>query len=155
MHMMKLHLLLSCCFVLVVGAGLRDTAYAQTDLGVYDDALLSSWENWSWASVDFASTRVVHSGSTSIAVTAGPWTALSLRHVAFDTTGLGNVSFWINGGATGGQRLHVTATLNDSGQPSGIDIPALTANTWQQVTIPLTSLGAAGVTSFTGFWVQE
>lgn len=141
--------------MLAVGFGLRDTAYAQTELSVYDDALGSSWENWSWASVDFASTAVVHSGSTSIAVNAGPWTALSLRHVAFDTTGFGNVTFWINGGPSGGQRLHVTATLNDSGQSFGVDIPALAAGTWQQISIPLASLGAADVTSFTGFWVQE
>jgi alpha-N-arabinofuranosidase len=153
--MIRRHLSLSCCFVLAAGFGLRDTAFAQNELSVYDDALLSAWENWSWAGVNFASTAVVHSGSTSIAVDAAPWTALSLRHVAFDTTGFGNVTFWIHGGPAGGQRLHVTATLNDSGQSFGVDIPALTANMWQQVSIPLASLGAADVTNFTGFWVQE
>ena len=152
--MTRLRLLLSCYFVVALGAG-RDTAHAANDLSVYDDGLGSLWENWSWASVDFASTAVVHSGATSIAVNAGPFTALWLRHVAFDNTDYGNVSFWINGGPVGGQRLHVAATLADVGQSAGFDIPALAANTWQQVTIPLSALGAVAATSFTGFWIQE
>lgn len=146
---------LSCLVVVLVGYGLRDAARAQDDIPVYDDALANPWENWSWAAADFASTAVVHSGTTAIAVTASPWSALSLRHVPFDTTDYGNVTFWINGGPVGGQRLHVTATLGDAGQPIGVDLPALAANTWQQVAIPLVALGAAGAANFTGFWIQE
>lgn len=153
--MTRLRLLLSCFLVVAVGPALRDTAHAANDLPVYGDGLGTAWENWSWASVDFASTAVVHSGATSIAVTAGPFTALWLRHSAFDTTDYGNVSFWINGGPVGGQRLRVAATLADAGQSFGFDIPALAANTWQQVTIPLSMLGAVASTTFTGFWIQE
>jgi hypothetical protein len=142
--------------VVAVGVGLRDAAHAaNNDLPVFGDGLGSLWENWSWASVDFASTAVVHSGTTSIAVTAGPFTAMWLRHVAFDTTDYGNVSFWINGGPVGGQRLRVAATLADSGQSVGFDIPPLAPNAWQQVTIPLSALGAVAATNFTGFWIQE
>jgi alpha-N-arabinofuranosidase len=153
--MTRLRLLLSCYFVVAIGVGLRDTAHAANDLSVYGDGLGTLWENWSWASVDFASNAVVHSGTTSIAVNAGPFTALWLRHVAFDNTDYGNVSFWINGGPVGGQRLHVAATLADAGQSVGFDIPLLAPNTWQQVTIPLSALGAVGATTFTGFWIQE
>src|SRR5690242_4931442 len=153
--MTRLRVLLSCYFVVAVGAGLRDMAYAANDLSVYGDGLGNAWENWSWASVDFASTAVVHSGTTSVAVTAAPFTALWFRHVAFDDTDYGNVSFWINGGPVGGQRLHVAATLADAGQSVGFDIPPLTANTWQQVTIPLSALGAVAATNFSGFWIQE
>jgi hypothetical protein len=141
--------------MLVVAAGSRDIAHAAADLPAYSDSLENSWENWSWASTEFASTAVVHSGSNAIAVTASPFSALWLRHSPFDTTGFGNVTFWINGGATGGQRLHVAATLGDAGQSSGVDLPALPANTWQQFSLPLASLGAADVANFTGFWVQE
>jgi len=150
-----LRLPLSCLLALTAALGLRDIAHAQTDLPVYDDALWSPWENWSWATVDFSSTAVVHSGSTAIAVTASPWSALSLRHAPFDSTGYGNVTFWINGGPTGGQKLHVAATLGDAGQPGGVDLPALAPNTWQQVTVPLAALGADSVGTFTGFWIQE
>ena len=153
--MTRLRLLLSCYFVVALGTGLRDVAHAANDLPVYADGLGSAWENWSWASVDFASTTAVHSGTTSIAVTAAPFTALWLRHVAFDDTDYGNVSFWINGGPVGGQRLHVAATLADAGQSVGFDIPPLAPSTWQQVTIPLSALGAVAATNFTGFWIQE
>jgi hypothetical protein len=135
--------------------GLRDAAHADDAITVYDDALASPWENWSWASVDFGSTAMAHSGAESIAVTASPWSALSLRHAPFDSTDYGNVTFWINGGPVGGQRLHVAATLGDSGQSIGVDLPALAATSWQQVSIPLASLGAANVSNFTGFWIQE
>jgi alpha-L-arabinofuranosidase len=136
-------------------SGLRDAAGASNDIAVYDDALGSSWENWSWASVDLTSTAVVRSGTTSIAVTASAWSALSLRHVPFDSTPFGNLTFWINGGQVGGQRLRVFATLGDAGQQFGVDIPALAPATWQQVSIPLGSLGAANTANFTGFWIQE
>jgi hypothetical protein len=146
---------LSCLILVFAGHGLRDAARAQDGISVYGDVLESPWENWSWASVDLASTAAAHSGTTSIAVTASPWSALSLRHVPFDTTDYGNVMFWINGGPVGGQRLHVTATLGDSGQAAGFDLPVLAAATWQQVSIPLKLLGAANVANFTGFWIQE
>jgi alpha-L-arabinofuranosidase len=150
-----MRLLLSCCFVVAIGSGLQDTARAANELSVYDDGLRNTWENWSWASVDFASTGVVHSGTTSIAVNAAGWSALWFRHAAFDTTDYGTVSFWINGGPTGGQRLRVFATLADAGQAIGFDIPPLAPGTWQQVTVPLSTLGAVAATNFTGFWLQE
>jgi hypothetical protein len=130
-------------------------AHAANDLSVYDDGLRSAWENWSWAAVDFASTAVVHSGTTAIAVTPDAWTAMWLRHAAFDTTDYGNVSFWINGGPVGGQRLRVAATLSDAGMSIGFDIPPLAPSTWQQITIPLAALGAVAAPNFTGFWIQE
>jgi alpha-N-arabinofuranosidase len=153
--MTRLRLLLPCCFVLAAGSGLRDTAYAADDLSVYDDGLRNSWENWSWASVDFASSAATHSGAAAIAVNADAWTAVWFRHAPFDTTDYGNVSFWINGGPVGGQRLRVVATLADAGQPFGFDIPALAPGTWQQITVPLSALGAVAVANFTGFWIQE
>lgn len=153
--MRRLLLPVSCLVLVVAGSGSRDAAGASNDIAVYDDALGSAWENWSWASVDLASTTLVHGGTTAIAVTASPWSALSLRHVPFDTTDYGNVTFWINGGPVGGQRLHVVATLGDAGQSIGVDLPALAAGTWQQVSIPLGSLGAAGAPNFTGLWIQE
>ena len=141
-----MRLFLATCFVLAIGSGLQDTAHAANDLPVYGDGLVGGWENWSWASVDFGSTAVTHSGTTAVAVNANPFTALWFRHAPFDTTDYGNVTFWINGGPVGGQRLHVAATLADAGQSVGFDIPALAPGVWQQVTIPLNTLGAAAAT---------
>ncbi|ACB76398.1 alpha-L-arabinofuranosidase [Opitutus terrae] len=132
----------------------RASAHAQSDIPVYDDALGSGWQNWSWATVNLSSTTLVHGGSTAIAVDASPWSALSLRHDPLDTTGYGKLTFWINGGPTGGQTLRVSATLNDAGQPAVV-IGPLAVNTWQLIEIPLVSLGADDRTDFTGFWIQE
>ncbi len=140
-------------FAAIALAG-RSAASAQTDQVVYDDALGASWENWSWATVDLASTASVHGGATSIAVTASAWSALSLRHAPFDTTGYGKLAFWVNGGASGGQTVRISATVNDTAQP-GVAIGPLAANTWQYFEIPLVSLSADNNANFTGVWFQE
>ena len=135
--------------------GLCASARAQTDISIYSDAPLSGgWQDWSWAGHDLASTANVHSGTTSIAVTATGYSALSLQHDAFDTTGYGKLTFWINGGA-GGQTIMVKATLDHNGLDTNVAIGPLAANTWQQVSIPLASLAASGVANFTGVWFQE
>ena len=43
--------------------GLQSPAFAQTDFTIYDEALASGWQNWSWATVDTASTRLCQYGS--------------------------------------------------------------------------------------------
>jgi len=143
------------CFVLAALSLPFSSARAQTDLSIYADSLSSGWSSWSWATVNFASTAVVHTGSDSIAVSAGPWSALAVQHDPFDTTGYGNLTFWINGGANGGQKLRVFGTLNHNAVGSGVDVGPLAANTWQQITLPLASLAVDNNTTFTGFWIQE
>jgi hypothetical protein len=135
--------------------GLGASASAQSDLMIYSDALSAGWSSWSWATVDFASTAYAHSGSTSIAVAAPPWSALSVQHDAFDSTGYGNITFWINGGSIGGQTVRVFGTLDHNGLSSGVGVGPLQANTWQLVTVPLAALGADNKANFTGFWIQE
>ncbi|HVU17537.1 MAG TPA: alpha-L-arabinofuranosidase [Candidatus Didemnitutus sp.] len=148
----------ACLFRSVLFAltlGLCASASAQSDLTIYSDSLAAGWSSWSWATVDFASTAYAHTGSTSIAVSASPWSALSLQHDPFDSTGYGNVTFWINGGAVGGQTVRVFGTLDHNGLSSGVGVGPLAANTWQQVTVPLASLGADNKANFTGIWIQE
>ena len=135
-------------------AGASVSLKAQADQVIFDEALHPAWQNWSWASVDTTSTAAAHTGSTSIAVTPSAWSALSLRHDPFDTTGYGKIEFWINGGTTGLNTLFVVATLNDAGQP-GVAIGPIAANSWQKISVPLVSLGAENVPNFTGFWIQE
>jgi alpha-N-arabinofuranosidase len=142
--------LVALAFGLCASASLK----AQTDQLIFDEALATGWQSWSWAAVDTASTAAAHTGTTSIAVTPSAWSALSLRHDPFDTTGYGNVEFWINGGTNGVTTLFVVATLNDAGQP-GVAIGPIAANTWQHVSVPLAALGAENVPNFTGFWIQE
>src|SRR5690349_4007597 len=87
-------------------------APAQTNHSVYTDSLQNSWQNWSWGSVlDFNSAAIVHSGTKAISVTitnnyvTNTWGAIYLHHAAFSTTSYSNLTFWIHGGAGGGQQL--------------------------------------------------
>ena len=104
--------------------------------------------------MNLSNTTPVQSGTDSISVGAGPYQALYLHHDAFDSTLYTGLVFWINGGSTGGQLLQVQATLNGSAQ-TVVTLPALAANTWQQVTIPLSSLGVQSQPDLDGFWIQD
>jgi alpha-N-arabinofuranosidase len=129
-------------------------ARAQTDQAVYTDALANGWQNWSWATVNLSNTAPVQSGLDSISVSAAPYQALYLHQTAFDSTPYTSLIFWINGGSTGGQLLQVQATLNGAAQ-TVVTLPALAANTWQQVTIPLSSMGVQNQPDLDGFWIQD
>jgi alpha-L-arabinofuranosidase len=141
--------------LVVAGLLLAQTlpASAQVDQSIYTDSLLNGWQNWSWATVNLANHTPVRSGSSSISVASGPWQALSLHHDAFNTSSYTNLVFWINGGS-GGQRLQVFGTINGAAQAASVPLGPLTANTWQQIVIPLASIGIAATNS-DGFWIQE
>ena len=97
----------------LVWVGLAFPMAAQQNLAVYTDSLQSGWNDWSWGStINFGNTSPVHSGSDSTAITiTNGYAGLYLEHAAFDSTPYTNVSFWVNGGAGGGQSLAVRATL--------------------------------------------
>ena len=120
----------------------------------FTDALVNGWTNYSWATVNFSNTSPVQAGSDSISVSAGPYQALYLHQTAFNSSLYGNLVFWINGGSSGGQLLQVQATLNGNAQ-TVVTLPALAANSWQEVSIPLSSLGVANQPDMDGFWIQD
>ena len=136
--------LLAWVVLLPVLLGLRATAFGATDVTLYDEALAPGWQNWSWASVDLASTANANTGAVSIAVTPAPFSALYLRSAdaPVDTNGYLNLTFHVHGGTTGGQVFQVQAIIGDAAQP-GVRVNALAAGTWQKVTVPLSSLGVA------------
>jgi hypothetical protein len=124
-----------------------------SDQQVYTDSLQNSWQNYSWATVNFANTSPVHGGTDSISVTSTNYQALYLHHAAQDATQFTNITFWVNGGATGGQVVLVQATSN--GIPiTAVALAALPVNSWRQQTISLAALGVAKTASFDGFWIQ-
>jgi hypothetical protein len=139
--------------------GLAFSAAAQAPLAIYTDNLVSGFQDWSWScSRNFANTdaNTVHAGSYSIAVTNASGGTLSLRSATFtiNTSPYNNLSFWINGGPVGGQRLRVYGLLNGNAQ-TAYALPALAANTWQQFTVPLSSLSVASKTNLNGFLFQN
>ena len=143
-------------FLLPLLLAWQGTASAQTDVTIYDEALAPGWQNWSWATVDTASAANAHTGSVSMAVTPAAWSALYLRSAdaPVDTHGYLNFTFWVHGGATGGQTIQVVAVINDAPQP-GVRVATPAADTWQKVTVPLSALGADDRSDVNGFWIQE
>jgi hypothetical protein len=147
---MKLKILFVLTFL-----ALQLTGHA--DQVIYDDALENSWQNWSWGTTaNFGYTGTyVHSGTTSISATTGAWGALSLWHSAFNSSGYTVLTFWINGGASGGQQLQIFAELNGNSILPAINIPPLAANTWQQINVSLSALGVANQPNFSRFSIFD
>ena len=122
---------------------------AATDVVVYDDALQSGWQDYSYGGgSNFASTAQAHGGSQSIAFTggggAGAYNAVSLYHPAdYTTAAYPTLHFWVHGGSSGGQQLYLF--LQDANgivaqAPLGAYIAggAIVAGTWKEVSVPLT-----------------
>ena len=112
---------------------------------IYDDSLATGWVDYSWATVNLSATSPVHSGSNSIAVTTGAWQGFYLAHPGASTLGFSQVRFFAHGGSAGGQQIQLYALrASDSGGGHGpaIAVPALTANTWTEIQIPLADLEA-------------
>ncbi len=134
---------------------------APADQVVYDDVLENNWQNWGWATLNYANTSPVHSGSDSISATfSSAWQGMQIFHPDMDSTPYAAISFWLNGGSSGGQQLQVYGFLDAGGsqnqwQSASYQLGPLAANTWQQFTIPLTVLGVADEANFTGFVIQD
>ncbi len=134
---------------------------ARADQIIYDDALENGWQNWGWTALNYANTSPVHSGSDSISVTiTNGWQGIQIWHADMDSTPYTNISFWLNGGSSGGQKLQVIGLLDAGGsqnqwQSAMYQLASLTASTWQQYTIPLSALGVANHANFTGFVIQD
>ncbi|HTA30296.1 MAG TPA: hypothetical protein VK731_07410, partial [Candidatus Cybelea sp.] len=134
---------------------LANGALAQSDQIVYDDALENGWQIYPWGGVtnNVANTSPVHSGTYSISVNATNYGALYLAHAAFNTAAYSNLTFWINGGANGGQHLQIQATVNGNEQ-TAVLLNALPSNSWQQITTSWSALGVAN-TAIDGIWIKE
>jgi hypothetical protein len=136
-------------------------AHAQSALPVYTDYLVNGFQDWGWAAHDYANPSPVHSGMASVAVTiASPGQGLQIYHPDMDSRLYSSLGFWINGGASGGQRLQVygllhVGTANNAGQGKYFSLGTLKTNTWQQFTVPLSALGVANKSNFTGFVIQD
>ena len=138
--------------IAVSSAPIAATAAGQM---IYADKLVNGWQPWGWATIHYGAHTPVHSGRASIAVTIKKgWDALYIHHDPFSTAPYSSFTFWVNGGAKGGQVLQIQATANKK-PVKYFKVPALRANTWTQVIVPLTALGAAHRKDVDGFWIED
>ena len=130
------------------------TVVTQDNLPLYTDNLVNGFQNWSWATVVLETNAPVHSGSYAIAVTDAGYQALFLEHPDFNTTPYTALSFWANGGSSGGQQFQVYGSLDGANAKSYNPGTSLSANSWQQFIIPLSSLGVSNQPNCNGFGIQ-
>ena len=130
---------------------------AQTNLAIYTDGLTNGWSDGSYnITLNYANPAPVHSGSYSISGTiTAAYGGIQLNHAKMANTNFSSISFWLNGGASGGQRLQMYANLSTGTQTARYALNAPIANTWQQYTVPFSALGAANVTNLTAFAIQD
>jgi alpha-N-arabinofuranosidase len=133
------------------------TVLAQTNMTIYADSLVNGWSDGSYnCTRNFANTSPVHSGSNSISVTiTSAWGAIGLSHSSLTTTGFASVSFWLNGGAIGGQQLQMYGILGSTVQSPRPVLTSPPAGAWQKYTVALSALGVANTNNFTGFVIQD
>jgi len=127
----------------LVSATFRSTNVSQ--LMIYDEALSSDWENWSWHGdtiIDFAATSPTRSGSTHVInATMDGWGALSLHYRTgeVDTYGYQSLKFWLHGGTGSNKELRF---YSEGGGSSSSDvIVTAIAGTWTEITITMDELG--------------
>ena len=118
---------------------------------IYAGSFQNNWQYWGWAQAEAPCPTPALSAS-SLRVQEGAWQAVYLHHTALPTTAGQTLSFWINGGPTGGQKLSVAALRSNVTQ-AVVALTPLKANTWQQVQIALPRLGVGAVSDCTGFWI--
>lgn len=114
---------------------------AADDWVVYDDALTSGWDDWSWSStVDFA-TASPALGSRSIAVSYQRDGGLSLHNqTAIDAGGYQAVAFWVRGSGVNARMQLATEDANNAVNSNAVPFAA-PADQWVLVTVTLTQLG--------------
>ena len=148
-------------FILAVLFATPVAAMAQNSLTIYSNSLINGWQNASYnATLDYANPSPVHSSnaSVSVAVTSA-YGGIQLYHNDMTNTAYASISFWLNGGAAGGQHLQMYGTLDVNGSSTAqnaryyLNTPA--ANTWLQYIVPLSALGVGNATNFTGFAIQD
>ncbi|MDR3687991.1 MAG: glycoside hydrolase family 44 protein [Fimbriimonas sp.] len=126
-----------------------------TNMSIYADALANSWANRSWASTNLSNRSPVHTGAHSISIKGlAAWDALYLGHAPLDGSLYQTITFWIDGGALGGQQLAVFATASGVAQ-TPYALPSIPKNTWKQVTVPLSALGVSSRGDFDGIWIED
>jgi alpha-L-arabinofuranosidase len=141
-------------FLLLVSGWCR----AQSNLLIFAESLTNGWQDYSYCTRNLANTAPVHFGNYSISATiASAWQGLQFYHTPFTNSSYGSLSFWINGGVSGGQQLQMYGCLGSGPtvQSARYHLNGPLANTWQQYTVPLTFLGVANATNFSGFAIQD
>jgi mannan endo-1,4-beta-mannosidase len=142
-----------------------DAPSGQVDQHIYDDAMVAPWVDWSWATnYQLDATAPVHTGSHSIRFTPQNWEGLHFHDSqGLALAGYDRLSFWIDGGGAGGQKVLAALHYPPNNTTPGVAIepylrggsPSVPQNGWAQVVIPLSAFNLAGATTIDGVILQD
>ncbi len=130
----------------------------ESDMVIYSNSLVNGWTDASYnTTLNYANTSPVLTGSAdSISITiTGAYGGIQLYHNAMTDNAYSSISFFLNGGASGGQQLQMYGNLTNGAQSARYQLSAPIANTWQQYVVLLSALGVGNVSNFTGFAIQD
>jgi len=154
----------SITILMAVMMSLVRSVSASDDMRIYSDftntvygtaTYNNGWQDNGWVP-HYNTNNPTHSGALALCLaSSGSWQALHFVHGQIDASIYTNLTFWINGGAAGGQSVQVSGTLAGVEQPR-VSVGLVPTNTWRQVTLSLATLGVANKTNFDGleFWVS-
>src|SRR5580658_4840638 len=135
-------LLVMACMAAASPAFANDD-YTNDDYLVYTIQLNNGWAyDYTYAPY-YTTNNPNFNGSNSIACAFTGWQALWFTHDPIDTTIYTNVSFWLNGGPTGGQTFDFYAQVGPGFTNANSVYVKAPTNKWEQFTFSLTSLGVA------------
>jgi hypothetical protein len=127
--------------------GLAAVPAPAQDLWLYDEALVSGFEDWSWAAHNLAATGDVHSPPNAIGWEADNWAGLFFHNNSgFDCADYLSLRLWVKGVGGGGQQIDLSILLDNSALAT-VDLdtylPAggISASQWREAVLPFAALG--------------
>ncbi|MGP8201349.1 MAG: YDG domain-containing protein [Limisphaerales bacterium] len=144
------------CLFLFLLAG----SEARAQMEIYSNALVNGWENYSYNStIVLNNTLPVYNGcSDSVSVTITSAYGAFVPYIApMSDTAYSSISFWLNGGTSGGQHLQLYGNEGTGPTPQSprVSLGTIAANTWSNYTVTLSALGVSNVSNFSGFAIQD
>lgn len=106
------------------------------------------YDSGSWVTHYLTSNPNFNGSNSMVFAASGAWQAWQLTHDPIDTTIYSDISFWLNGGTTGGQSVGIKAEAGSTWQ--NVVYVTAPANAWKQYTFSLASLGVANITNLAG-----
>lgn len=134
---------------------------ASGSMSVFADSLKNGWQDWSWStSYSLADNQFFRTGSKSIKFEAAKFGGVYLHATTnFAVASYNQLVFYVNGGTSNKAGSTVAVKLySTSGLVIGesVSVPiTITANTWSQVAIPISSFGVSASTMISGFAITS
>jgi len=125
---------------------------------VYDDKLENGFEDYSWVTTKYHCAVPAYSGGCSYGFVPSSWQAAYFYCAGcIDTKKFKAVEFWVNGGASGGQRVNFNIIKGNAKAESDFPLTTVTnsqlpPNTWVKGTVLLSGFAKG---TYDGMWFQD